>query len=61
MLVAILSVSLCYYYTDLFAGVPVPVHSEDKLSDPSIVLRIHHIQHNEQQIKTGQEGILEGV
>lgn len=40
-------------------GCPVTVHTQHVLGDFLIALRIHLIQNNEEQVKSGEQGILE--
>ena len=42
----------------LLARISVTVHAQNKLRNTRIMLRVHYIQNNEQEIKTRQQRIL---
>ena len=37
---------------------PVSVHAQYMIRDLAVMFRIHLVEYNEQQVKTGEEGVL---
>ena len=49
---------MLWFKTYLFTRISVAVHAENELSDACIMLRVHDIQHDKQQIESRQQRIL---
>lgn len=52
----VLRISTCSL---LLAGVAVAVHPQHVIRDLAVLLGIHLIQHDKQEVETGQQGVLE--